>query len=312
MEDAIARICERELGAPPSSVETVEEGLLHDTYEVRCGGTPYVLQFADEGTDDTDDALGRGLGCYRLLADTAVPVPEVVTPRVAHHAGRRYTLVERLPGETATLEVTAERARRAGRCLALLHGAERFDHPGRLRFDDASATVIAFEAGEPARRLREDLAASLRTLREEGMDAAATAVERRLDSLVGAVPEAGRAVLCHGDYSPDNLLFADGSLTGVLDFDRAYAGLGARDLAWAATAFWMHDPEADWPVRRTLYDGYRRVASPGGDFAAVEPRLRVATTAEAVAGMAELEGLSAYEREYYEERILEMAERLNG
>lgn len=312
MEDAIARICERDLGAAPSSVEAVEEGLLHDTYEVRCGGTRYVLKFADGGTDDADDALGRGLGCYRLLADTAVPVPQVVTPSVAHHAGRRYTLVERLPGETATLEVTAERARLAGRCLALIHAAERFDRPGRLRFDGASATVSAFDAGGPARRLREDLAAGLRSLRAEGMDAAATAVEQRLDSLVGAVPEAERAVLCHGDYSPDNLLFADGTLTGVLDFDRSYAGPGARDLAWAATAFWMHDPEADWPVRQTLYDGYREVASPGDDFAAVEPRLRVATTAEAVAGMAELEELSAYERGYYEERILEMAERLDG
>ncbi len=44
-------------------------------------------------------------------------------------------------------------------------------------------------------------------------------------------------VICHGDFGPYNCIFADGELTGVIDFDFAHAGPREWDLAYALYRF---------------------------------------------------------------------------
>jgi aminoglycoside phosphotransferase (APT) family kinase protein len=141
------------------------------------------------------------------------------------------------------------------------------------------------------------------------MDAAARAAESvadRLDALAApAVP-----VLCHDDFSPDNLLFEGEAVTGVLDFDLARAGHPHRDLVKAANAFWMHDPAADWDVRGAVYRGYRAAAGLGDSFAEREPLYRVETLVEILAGMLDLDALPAAERAVYGRRLREAVERV--
>jgi Ser/Thr protein kinase RdoA (MazF antagonist) len=308
MDDAVATIVRRELGAPPERVRRVDEGLLHETYELRCRGSGYVLQFAADGTDDRDDDLRRGLYWYEALTDIEIPVPAVVTERVGEYEGRAYGIVERLPGATATLAVTPERTRAAGRHLARIHDAVGFETAGQIRVTDGDASVEPFQVEDPTERLRRSLEKRAAILRESGMTAAATAVT---GSFGGETPlsEAFDPVLCHGDFSPDNVLYEGAAVTGILDFDRATAGHAHRDLAAAATAFWMHDPSADWGIREALYDGYRDVRALDPSFDRVEPLYGVESLARLVAGMAELGELSADERSFYDGAIVEAAAR---
>jgi homoserine kinase type II len=277
-------------------VAPVAEGLDHDTYRVDAGDA-YVLQVA--GADAHDDAsLRRGVACYRLLAATAVPVPRVVAEGVVD--GRPYALVERLPGETPVGGAPDPVVRSAGRTLARVHDARGFDAAGPLSVADGEATP---GDGSPDTA---DPGADAATLRAAGMDAAA-------DALAAVDPPVDRppAVLCHGDFSPDNVLARGGEVTGVVDFDRAHAGDAARDLALAATAFWVHDPTADRPVRRALYEGYRAVRPLDG-FDAREPRLRAVTLGAVVAGLDRRGELTDRERAFYDDAVAAAARRATG
>lgn len=283
-----ARVVRSALGRPPDAVAAVDEGLDHDTYRVDAGGA-YVLQIAGP---DADAPLERGVACYRLLAETAVPVPRVVAEGVVD--GRPYALVERLPGETPVGGAPDPVVRSAGRTLAWLHGVRAFDTPGPLSVAD----------GEPTSGERSPDPDDVGALRAAGMDAAA-------DALAALAPPVDRPpyVLCHGDFSPDNVLARGDEVTGVVDFDYAHAGDAARDLALAATAFWVHDPTADRPVRGTLYDGYRAVRPVDG-FDAREPRLRAATLGAVVAGLERRDELDARERGFYDDAVAAAVERV--
>lgn len=310
MDDWLVAAVERELGSPPERVEQLDGGLVHETYAVSRGGRAYVLQTSEPGGWE-EEGLCRGLYCYRALAETAVPVPTAVTETVREHGGRPYTLVERLPGETAERAVTPDRAENAGRALATLHAARAFETPGWIRHDDPDLSVAAFPAGGHASRLRERCVSHAEDLRERGLGDAARAVERVTDRLAD-LPEPAVPVLCHDDFSPDNLLFEGEEVSGVLDFDLAKADHRHRDLVKAATAFWMHDPAADWDVRAAVYRGYREAAGLDDSFAAAEPLYRVATLAEIVAGMLDLDALPAEERAFYGDRLLAAVERVEA
>ena len=311
MPDEIRSIVEQELGETPVEVARVAEGLQHETYEIRCGSGEYVLQFTAEVDESQRDSLARGLGLYRALADSDIPVPGVVTPKLRTFGERAYSLVEQLPGDSGECDVSPERARDAGRYLARIHAVRCFDEPGWIRFEDRQPVVHEFEEGGLAQWVRQNGRETVRALRRAELETVAREVERVLDRVGASVPDTFQPVLCHDDFSPDNVLFRGGEVTGVLDFDRAFAGYALRDLVKAANCFWMHDPASDWNPRTELYAGYRDVAGLGSDFERAEPRHRVETLAGTVAGMLRLGELSEYEIEFYGERILEAVERVD-
>lgn len=315
MHDEIVSIAKRELGEPPFEVTAVEEGLLHETYVLDCDGSEYVLQFASDADDDREDALRRGLNCYVVLRDSEVPVPAVVTEEVKEFDGRRYALVEKLSGETGERDVSPRRVRNAGRHLAKIHDATEFDSAGWIRFEDRSPSVREFRDGGLKQRILRSVADSTSVLRDGGLETAGKAVERVFDRTDEFLPDElppddFRPVLCHDDYSPDNVLFRGDEVTGIVDFDRAYAGHDHRDLVKAANCFWMHDPCSDWDVRAAFYDGYREVNELDRAFKRHEPLYRLETLAGIVAGLLDIDELSDYEREFYAARILDAVERV--
>lgn len=310
MDDEIVSIVERELGEPPVRVAPVDEGLRHETYELGCDGEEYVLQVASDGDEEQVDALERGLNWYVTLQDSEIPVPGVVTEEVREFDGRAYVLVEKLPGKTGERDVSPEKTRDAGRYLAKIHDARSFDTAGRLRFDDREPSVHEFRAGGLKRWIQRRIERRSRVLRDAGLETVGKEVGGLSDQLDRDLPDEFQPVLCHNDYSPDNVLFQDGEVTGILDFDRAYSGHDQRDLVKAANGFWMHDPCSDWDVRATFYEGYREVNALDSSFERNEPLYRAETHAGTIAALLEMGHLSEYEKEFYSETILEAVERV--
>ena len=310
MDDEFVSAVERELGETPNRIARVEEGLLHQTYELDCDGGEYVLQFASDVNEDHEDSLKRGLNCYVALQNSGIPVPRVVTEEMKEFDGRKYAIVEKLPGKTGERDVSPEKAQNAGKYLAKIHNVRDFDTAGWLRFEDREMSVYEFRDGDLRQRIQRNVGESSKLLRAAGLETVGSEVERLFDQFGGDLPEDFEPVLCHNDYSPDNVLFRDGEVTGILDFDRAYASHNQRDLVKAANCFWMHDPCSDWSVRTKLYEGYREVNELESSFERNEQLYRVETLAGIVAGLLEMGELSEYEAEFYSERILEAIERV--
>jgi Ser/Thr protein kinase RdoA (MazF antagonist) len=83
----------------------------------------------------------------------------------------------------------------------------------------------------------------------------------------------GDQLVCHGDFGPWNLVWRDGLPVAVIDFDAAYRGEAAEDVAYALRTFlgygFVPEPAAEL-VRRTriALDAY----GTGFDVAAILER----------------------------------------
>jgi len=309
MEGQITSTVERELGEAAIVVGPVEEGLMHETYEVRFEETDYILQLS-EADEEQERALEQGLSCYRLLRDTKIPVPSVVTDTVREFDGRRYTIVEKLPGSTGKRDISPERVRNAGRCLAKIHEVRSFETAGWLLFGDQSLGIETFREGSLDQWRRRKVQDNAESLRAGGLETVGREVAQLFSREYLKSRDGFRAVLCHNDYSPDNILFRNGEVTGTIDFDHAYAGNRYRDLVKVANGFWIHDPCADWDVRATFYEGYQDVNELDYHFKENEPYCRVETLVISVGGMLRVDELSDYEKNFYSERLLEAIERI--
>jgi Ser/Thr protein kinase RdoA (MazF antagonist) len=310
MDDEIVSIVEQELGEIPVRVEQVEEGLLHETYEFSCDRGEYVLQFLSDADEGREDALRRGLNCYVMLQNSEIPVPVVVTEEIKDSNGRTYTLVEKLPGKTGKLDVSPEKVLNAGQYLAKIHNVRGFDTEGWIYFKDHSLSVHEFQEGSLKQQIQRNVEESSKAMQEGGMETVGIKVEKLFDQEGEKLPEDFQPVLCHNDYSPDNVLFQDGEVIGILDFDRAYSSHNQRDLVKAANGFWMHEPGSDWNIRDTLYEGYQEVNELDYTFERNEPLYRVETLVGIIAGLLTMDKLFEYEKEFYSERILEAVERV--
>lgn len=310
MTAPIASIVTDEVGKRPSDVTQIHDGLHHETYAVECGDNSYILQCSDSD-ERGRDRLRHGLRWYCRLQDAAIPVPDVVTETPGTLGERRYTIVENIPGTSGERAISPARVRNAGRFLAKIHGEESFECSGQTQFENGDPTVVPFEDGVSAWR-RQRLDEACQTLEAGEMTTAAEAVERVRREIERGLPTEFQPVLCHNDYSPDNVIFQGETVAGVIDFDLAYAGHSHRDIVKAANGTWMHDPGVDWGVRETFYEGYRAEQTIDDSFVQHEPRYRVATLASTLAGMLELDELSSYEREFYAERLVEAVERLES
>lgn len=309
MTDDIVSLVERELRETPVDTERITDGSIHETYAVVCPSGKYILQ-CSKPDENQGARLRQGLYWYRALQDSDIPVPELVTETVQTDGDRHYTLVEHLPGSSGELDISPERVGNAAPFLARIHGHRQFDTPGQFRIDEHGPVVEEFDAGSLAEWRERRLDQTLSWLADAGMTRAVAAVERVRPRLERERPDEFQAVLCHNDYTPDNVIFEGDTVTGIVDFDLAFAGHRQHDIVQAANSFWMHDPCVEWDVRATFYEGYRHAGEIDPSFERNEPLYRVETLAWTVGALWSLDGLSEYEQAFYTERIVETVERL--
>ena len=180
----------------------------------------------------------------------ALPTPEGIT--VVEYEGALWSVFRWLDGAPATEEHPGI-AHIAGRLLARLHrDLERFpgegQRPGTGKIweldivaeaaGSASFNTLLAEFGEQ----HADLATGIRRQRYRNL--------RELSAL--HYPDLPDRVV-HGDFGFENLLFADGQVSGVLDFDWCRRDALATDIATWIAPF----SQRDIAVTRSFLEGYQ-------------------------------------------------------
>lgn len=215
-----------------ADVVPLSGGYSGETFLVTTGGEQAVLRLyaRDPGRAAVDRALLERL---RGL----LPVPRVLESALVPGGPDRppFLLLEALPGDRLDVVLPAADAslrRRLGEAVAgvlVLLATERMPRAGW--FADASLDPQPFpaEAVDPvgwlAAQARRPWFAELAEADRRGLRAAA-----RQAADLTARP--ARAALVHADFNPKNLLVdpATGGVTGVLDWEYAYAGAPLGDL----------------------------------------------------------------------------------
>jgi Ser/Thr protein kinase RdoA (MazF antagonist) len=226
------------------SAERVGQGLLSRVLRVRTEAGEFALKLY---LNDTGQASGPVIaGQHRAVAALAAHGVPAVAPLPAREGrtlvlvrGRRYALFPWVPGGPAPAAYAPEQARELGTVLGRAHA----------RLADFQPTPVrqVRESADPARTLaeidhllararlhqpREDvdlLAEHHLRVRRELLRAHADARPARDE-----VPPEGWV---HGDFHPLNVLYRDGRLVAMIDWDRLGVRPRAEEAVRAATQF---------------------------------------------------------------------------
>lgn len=241
--------------APARGLEPVPKGSVNSNYFVDTDRGRFFLRvFEEQGPE----GAGYEMRLLGHLAAHGVPTP---APLTAAGGACFVTLGDKpvavFPAvrgdELCQARVTPETSRAAGEALARVHlagasfgerRAGRFDAAGLMARLDA---VVPTDLSEPGLlpRLRAELGRPLP------------------DLPFGPI---------HGDLFRDNVLWQDGRIVALLDFESAADGLLAYDVAVTILA-WTYGSRFEAPLVRSLLAGYEGLRTLSPDERAALPRL---------------------------------------
>jgi homoserine kinase type II len=166
---------------------------------------------------------------------------------VTSHAGKPAALYPFVEGSwICQSRVDAQRLERVGAAVARIHRAGSH-YPGAPedRFGPQALGERLAGVHAQADELPEHLRAALPSLEQTLSDAALRCADH---PVIGVI---------HGDVFRDNVLWHEGQLSAVLDFESASRGSAAFDLMVTMLA-WCYAERLDQPLARALVRGYER------------------------------------------------------
>ncbi|RKN08399.1 aminoglycoside phosphotransferase family protein [Streptomyces radicis] len=176
-----------------------------------------------------------------LAARLPLPVPTPV--RFGEPSARfpmPWTVAAWVPGEPADRVPLAEGRGAADRLAGFLRALHR---------DAPADAPVNPERGVPLARLTDGFDEGLRAAADHGLPGGAREVRDVWDEAVSAPEAKGPPVWLHADLHPANVVVADGTLAGVIDFGELCAGDPAVDLA----AAWLLLPSG---AHTRFFDAY--------------------------------------------------------
>ncbi|MBF0176018.1 MAG: homoserine kinase [Magnetococcales bacterium] len=231
----------------PLQMEGISDGVDNSNFFLVTERGRYVLTLVEDSQQAK--TVEHTLRLMAHLVKRAIPAPHPVADRqgrVLHALRERPSLIATcLPG-AHVLHPTPDQCRQVGELLGRIHLAgQDFTQP-RPNPMGQPAWRMLIERLAPVLAQNDPPAATL---------IAATMTRLELGFLQSDLP----CGVCHGDLFPDNVLFAEGSLVGVIDFHYACRERWLYDLAialvaWGFTADGVFLPDH----HQAIITGYQR------------------------------------------------------
>ncbi|MFS8070214.1 MAG: homoserine kinase [Byssovorax sp.] len=233
-------------GLDVASVRGIPAGSVNSNYALTLGdgGRAFLRVYEEQ-------QAASAAGEARLLAD--LEARGVKTPRplalagdeaggfIAEHAGKPVAVFPWIEGDSLCQKrVTPDAVRKLGAALAEVH----------LAGD-------SFVGAPPSRFGEAQLASRLRRLEAIDLDAELAPVVARLGAdlaLLASRPSVGEGLI-HGDLFRDNVLWHEGEISALLDFESASIGSRPFDLMVTVLA-WCFGDSFDRELARSLAGGY--------------------------------------------------------
>ena len=218
-DDAVAAVTDI-TGALPANVEQFAGGYSAVPFRVRStDGQSLIVRIAMQG----DAPYLRERDVMGHMRAHGIPVPEVIG--VTSVRGHPVSILAAVPGRPllelmyergADDPLIRQRCREAGEVLRAMHDVD----PDGLMLP---AETLFYREVEPFLRAYprpRDLAV----------------VRAAIDACLTRYPRE-RSAIIHRDFGPDHVLVDDHGITGIIDWERAFLGDPAVDVAWWPTHF---------------------------------------------------------------------------
>ena len=219
----------------PFELEKFAWGQSNPTYRIRAASGDYVLRRKPFGQLlPSAHAVDREYRLISALHPLGFPVPRTYALCTdADVIGAIFYVMELAKGRAYTNGALPE-----------------FEPPARRRMYEQLVDTLADlhnidpvaaglgDFGKPGNYFERQVARWTRQYRDSQTDDLPQ-MERLIDYLPASLPEQSRTSIVHGDYRIDNVLFDDGRLTAVLDWELATLGDPVADFSYLAMQWMM-------------------------------------------------------------------------
>ena len=226
------------------------EGIAHGTensnFRLLTTTGPFVLTLYEKRVDPAD--LPFFLGLMRHLSEAGFPCPAPIADRdgkLLHRLSDRPAAVVAFASGDWPREITAAHCREVGAVLAKLHVAAAGFPMTRVNDQALSAWRSLF--------------ANAAALADELRPGFADWISAEIAALEDGWPAGLPTGIIHADLFPDNAFFADGAISGVIDFYFACNDALAFDIAICLNAWCFDDGTLCRDRAEALTGGYETV-----------------------------------------------------
>jgi Ser/Thr protein kinase RdoA (MazF antagonist) len=242
-------------GMQDGGVRPIEQGLVNRHWEVRLGERRYVLRRYH--TARTREAIAWEQWLVDFAAKLGWPVPKPLASgsgeTLVVHGGRLWAAAPFLDGVGGAQE-SVEAFRKQGEVLAELHdnlaGLGGSQRPGFGPLWDLDSVVRPSGAGS-----FEELVAEFAVVRPDLASITRAERERNLRELAAGGVDELPLMPIHGDFQRFNLLWSDGRITGIIDFDFCHRDVLIADIAPVLVPFMPLELD----LASALLEGYESV-----------------------------------------------------
>jgi homoserine kinase type II len=242
LEEVLARY---DIGAP-LSFKGIAEGVENSNFYLKTETGAFILTLYEKRVREGDLPFFLGLLKHLAARGLSCPMP------VADRGGNQMTVINGRPGALFTfLNGLSLRRPEASHC-ASAGGALADFHEAGMGF--ALTRPNALGPGGWG-----ELAAQCMSRANEVQDGLAGLIENALADIVPAWPKGLPSGVIHADLFPDNVLFMNGEVSGLIDFYFACNDYLAYDLAVMLNA-WCFEPDGAFNLTKgqSLIAAYRR------------------------------------------------------